>query len=99
MIILIIIILNDIILPGFVTLFPELCNERKNKDDMTVVILAVVLVVVVVVVLVVLVVVLVVVVVVVIVVVVIVVNNQLQLPDFLIQIFLHQHTVHCSVIL
>jgi hypothetical protein len=85
MIIFIIIILNDIILPGFMTLFPELCSERKNKDDMIVVILAVILVVVVVVVPV--------------VVVVQVVNNQLKLPDFLIQIFLHQHTVHCSVTL
>ena len=93
MIILIIVILNDIILPGFMTLFPELCSERKNKDDMTVVILAVVLVVVVVVV------VLVVILVVVVIVIVVVVNNQLELRDFLIQIFLHQHTVHCSVIL
>lgn len=69
MVILIIIILKDIILPGFMTIFPALCSERKNKYDMIVVILAVELVV------------------------VVAVNNHLELPDFLVQMSLHQHSL------
>jgi len=60
------------------TIFPALCSERNNKYRTIVVILTAVLVLVLVVV---------------VVVVVVVVNNHLQLPEFLVKIFLLHHSL------
>jgi len=65
------------------TIFPALCSERKNKYRTIVVILTAVLLLLLVVV----------VVRVVVVVVAVVINNHLQLPEFLVKIFLLQNSL------